>query len=328
MIISKTPLRISFAGGGSDLASFYTEETGCVLSTTIDKYIYVSVKEHFDRNAILLRYSHEEHVQNPNDIEHPILKQAILEHKLNGIEITSSADIPGGTGMGSSSSFTVGLLNALNEYCKRTSITLGQLAESACDIEINKLGEPIGKQDQYAAAFGGFNFISFHPDHSVSVDEVAIKDEVKKILLNNLFLVYTGNTHRSRDILTVQNEATKNNTSAKRSLRSLTQMARDLKVTLENGCTDDFGQYLHEGWMLKKTLSNGISNSRIETLYETGLSSGALGGKVLGSGGGGFILFYCPESKHDDFLWRFKSEKILPFSFTDSGSSIIYRGMQ
>ncbi len=322
MIISRTPFRISFAGGGSDLPSFYREEQGAVLSTSIDKYMYLSMHRFFYPDKIQLKYSKTELVSSVRDINHPIFRECLGMLDVTGVDINSIADIPAGTGLGSSSSFTVGLLNVLNNYAGN-SVSKEYLASKACEVEIERLGEPIGKQDQYAAAYGGLNFITFNGDGTVGVDRVKIDAAVKEQLDRNLIMIYTGDVRSASNILKHQSAGM--NDSDKRAVqRKMVGQAFELREVLERGAIDDFGRILHEGWMLKKTLANGITNPDLDALYERGLAAGALGGKLLGAGGGGFILFYCPQQRQEAFRAEMKGYAELDFRFEQAGSTIVY----
>ncbi len=323
MIITKTPFRVSFAGGGSDMANFYREYGGCVLSTSINRYMYLSLHPYFDHRKTALKYSQTEIVEDINDINHKIFRCVLNDMKIEGVEISSTADVPSGTGLGSSSSFTVGLLHTL--YCyKGKYVSKSRLAQEACQVEINKLGNPIGKQDQYAAAFGGMNFISFHQDDTVSVEPVITKAETINRPQENLMMFYTGLTHDANVILSEQ----KKNISQADKTRNLIQMrelAKAMKHSLENNELSDFGEILNEGWVRKKELAGGITNPKIDELYETAMKNGATGGKLLGAGGGGFLLFYCPK----EYQERLKNQLRLrhfPFSFEHDGSSVVYIG--
>lgn len=322
MIISRTPLRISFAGGGSDLPSYYREAGGAVLSTTIDKYIYLAVHKYFYPNQSLLKYSKTELVNNNSEIQHPLFRECMQMLDIHGIDISSMADVPAGTGLGSSSAFTVSLLNVLHAY-KHEAVSPEYLASTACDIEINRLGDPIGKQDQYAAAYGGLNFIRFGQDGSVDVEKVVMQPMAKAQLDRNLLMYYTGTTHSASAILREQNKEMQQ-LSKRQVIGRMVDMAYELKQVLENNYIDDFGRILHEGWLLKKSISNGISNPVIDTLYDTGLQAGALGGKLLGAGGAGFVLFYVPEDKQALFRQQMQAYTELPFHFESYGSKIIY----
>ncbi len=323
MIITKTPFRISFAGGGSDLADFFEKYGGCVLSTSINRYCYISIHPYFDETSTMLKYSENELVHNLADIKHRIFNCLLNERQIHGVEITSTADIPGGTGLGSSSTFTVGLLNTLNCY-QGKYMSKGRLAEKACEIEIQKLGSPIGKQDQYAAAFGGLNFIRFHQDGEVSVSPVMMQPETYRKLQENLILFYTGDTRSANSILAEQ----KKNMKAEDKTDNLKQMcvlAEEMRQALEENRLDFFGDLLNEGWRLKRTLASGISNPAIDEAYEIALANGALGGKLLGAGGGGFLLFYCLPRDQERLRVALRLRRF-PFSFEKDGTSVIYIG--
>ncbi len=322
MIITKTPFRVSLCGGGSDLPSFYQKNCGAVISTTINKYMYITSHPSFDENTTTLKYSKIETVKNLEDIKHSIFKKCLIEENIEGLEITSIADIPQGTGLGSSSSFTVGLLNNLKAY-KNEKVNKEKLASLACEIEINKLKSPIGKQDQYAASYGGFNFIEFKKDEKVIVNPVKISKENLKKLENNLILLYIGGTHDASEILKEQskNFSKKEKEEGQKKIVSLTY---ELKNELEKGNIDFVGKVLHENWLIKRTLASGISNKRIDNLYEKALKSGALGGKILGAGGSGFFLFYVPFKNKKKFLNEMKELKEMEFKFENEGTSIIF----
>ncbi len=324
MIITRTPFRISFAGGGSDLPSFYRRHTGAVLSTAIDKYMYIVLHPFFQKDKIQLKYSKNELVGDVDDIRHPIFREVLKEYGLSGIDINSIADVPSGTGLGSSSSFTVGLLNAVRAYLGKAS-GAGALGAMACDVEINKVGSPIGKQDQYAAAYGGLNLITFHGDESVVVERIIMNRAKRKELERNLFMFYLGGKHSANEILKRQQEAISNDDKFEVQ-KKMVQLAYDLKDRLENNDIDAMGTILHEGWMMKKSLTNGITSDVIDTLYNKGIKAGATGGKLLGAGGAGFMLFYCPGSRHEDFLGNMYGESEMKFNFDDQGSKIIHIG--
>ena len=323
MIITKTPFRVSFCGGGSDMANFYEKYGGCVLSTSINKYCYISIHPYFNENQTLLKYSENELVDNPDQINHKIFRRVLTDMDIHGVEISSTADIPGGTGLGSSSTFTVGLLNTLNCY-KGKFVSKDKLAKLACEVEIEKLGNPIGKQDQYGAALGGLNFIKFNQDGSVSHEPILMDGKTYKRLQNNLLMFYTGTTRSANTILA---EQTKNITSEDKAknLLKMCGLARDMKEALENNDISSFGKILDEGWQLKKELASGIANPAIDEAYEIAMKNGALGGKLLGAGGGGFLLFYCEEEKQDK-LKKAIGLRELDFSFERDGTSVIYIG--
>ena len=326
MIISRTPFRVSFAGGGTDLKKYYEEEYGAVISTTIDKYMYITVNSlsSFHNYKIRVSYSKTELVNNVDEIKHPVVREALKLVGIDGgIEIASMADIPSGTGMGSSSSFTVGLLDALYAF-QGKSVSPERLAQEACKIEIEILKEPIGKQDQYAAAYGGLNYIQFNSDESVFVKPVISSREVKDELSNNLMMFYTNITRKASDILTRQTENTK---YKKQNLRKMKEIAVDIKVILNEGKRlDKIGNILHQEWLLKKELTSKISNNIIDRYYNKALDAGALGGKVLGAGGGGFILLYVEPQNQQRVRKALGGLKELYFKFEYQGSTIIYAG--
>lgn len=324
MIITKTPFRISFVGGGSDLPAFFERRKGAVLSTTIDKYMYISTHEFFEKDKIRCKYSQTETVDRVEDLQHPILKTVLKDFDVNGIEVSSIADIPGGTGMGSSSSFTVGLLHNLSAYTGKL-VSKESLGAGACRVEIDLLKEPIGKQDQYAAAYGGLNIIEFHPDGSVHVEPIYISAETRATLNANLKLYYIGNQRSASAILAEQ----KMNTSQESKFNTLCQMVDlvyDLKEALIAGDLTSFGKMLHTNWQLKQSLAAGISNQRINDLYDAAMNAGALGGKLLGAGGGGFMLFYVDAQNHqavDEAIASMDAEAF-EFNMESNGSKIIH----
>jgi D-glycero-alpha-D-manno-heptose-7-phosphate kinase len=325
MIITRTPFRISFVGGGSDMETFYSRHQGAVLSTSINKYMYISSHKFFFKDQVRVKYSKTETVERVDDLKHPILRETLKKAGLKGgIEISSIADIPAGTGMGSSSSFTVGLLHNLYAI-KRQYVSVEELAEGACEIEINILREPIGKQDQYAAAVGGLNIFYFNPDGSVRIEPLYIKNEVYEGLQENLVMFYTGSQRNASDILTEQ----KKNASQEDKfnvLKSMVGLVRELRDSLYNERINDFGKLLHENWILKQKLASNISNKGIEEIYNTGLKSGAEGGKLLGAGGGGFFLFYCEKHKQQKLKDSLKHLYNFEFKFDQDGSKLIYFG--
>ena len=323
MIITKTPFRVSFCGGGSDMANFYEKYGGCVLSTSINKYCYISIHPYFNENQTLLKYSENELVDEISQIKHRIFRQVLGDMNVHGVEITSTADIPGGTGLGSSSTFTVGLLNTLNCYNGKF-VSKNKLAALACEVEIEKLGNPIGKQDQYGAALGGLNFIKFNQDGSVSHEPIMMDGKIYHTLPHNRLMFYTGTTRSANTILA---EQTKNITSEDKAknLLKMCDLAKDMKTALESNDISSFGKILDEGWQLKKELASGIANPAIDEAYEIAMKNGALGGKLLGAGGGGFLLFYCEEEKQAQ-LKKAIGLKELDFSFERDGTSVIYIG--
>jgi D-glycero-alpha-D-manno-heptose-7-phosphate kinase len=316
---------MSYVGGGSDLPAFYREELGAVLSTSIDKYMYIAVNEKFDGN-IRLSYSKTEEVDCVSDIQHPLVREALdLVSIEGGIEIASMADIPSkGSGLGSSSSYTVGLLNALYAY-KNRYVSKETLAQQACEIEINRCKEPIGKQDQYAAAFGGLNLIRFHADESVSVDPVICKPEVIQQVEDSTLVFFTGRTRSASAVLQNQSEAMKLENS-RVLMRRMVTLAFELKKELEAGDIDNFGSILDENWKLKAQLTNGITDPQIDDWYQRGIRYGAKGGKLLGAGNGGFIMFFAPPESHQRIKDALIELRPIKFGFDRTGAQIAFYG--
>ncbi|MFA6002683.1 MAG: GHMP kinase [Elusimicrobiota bacterium] len=320
MIISRTPFRISFVGGGTDLAEFYRNSPGAVVSTAIDKYMYITVNRYFDDN-IILKYRRTELVPSVDKIRHPILRECLRKVGISrGIEITSMADIVGGTGLGSSSSFTVGVLHALHAY-KGEFCTAEQLAREACEIEISRLGEPIGKQDQYIAAYGGFKFLEFLADDNVRVDPLICPPQVWAKLSGRMIMLYTGVTRKAGPLLRRARAKFGENRAVLVRMRELAEFARR---ELQLGMVDSLGELLHEGWVLKRSLASGISNPAIDRAYETARRHGATGGKILGAGGGGFLLLMCPPAKRQSVLRGLRGWREIPVQLEPEGSKIIY----
>lgn len=324
MIITKTPLRISFVGGGSDLEAFYKHSDGAVVSVAIDQHIYITVNKKFD-DKIRLNYSQTEDVECIDDIEHNLIRETL--RKLGGptgIEIHSMGDIPSkGSGLGSSSTFTVGLLHALHAYRKEFS-TPESLGEESCEIEIGILKEPIGKQDQYAAAYGGLNFIQFYSDGSVSVDPIICSKETRKGLERNILVFYTGITRSASKILEKQRDNTANEKKKFETMKRMVKLAHALKDELQKNNLDVFGRILHENWMLKKEMADGISTPEIDHWYQKGIDAGALGGKILGAGGGGFLLFYAHSEDHPKIIEELSELRPMKMDFDYQGSRIIF----
>lgn len=320
MIITRTPLRISFTGGGTDISDYYRINGGAVVSMAIDKYIYVTVNPKFDKN-IRVSYSQTEIVSDVNELRHELVREAMrMAGITGGIEVTSIADIPAGTGLGSSSTFTVGVLNALHTYCGKR-LSGRQLAERACQIEIDILGHPIGKQDQYAAAHGGLNYFQFNPDESVAYDRITLSDDDWHNMKRKLMLFYTGITRSADGVLSEQ----KKNTASKLDNLNCMKRQADLmhKELIETGFNAHFGEALHQGWLKKQELAGGITNPTISALYEKALAAGAIGGKLLGAGGGGFLLFYCDEEKQAAVRAALGLRQI-DFAPDSYGSRVIY----
>lgn len=323
MIITRTPFRVSFAGGGSDLKEYYLKYGGSVLSVSIDKYIYLSMHPYFNNDKIFLKYSKNELVNDVNEIEHKIIKQVFKDFKISGVDFSSSADIPSGTGLGSSSSFTVGLTKLCSSYIDKY-MNLQDIAKYACEVEIDKLKEPIGKQDQYACAIGGLNFIEFGMDGNVTIEKIIIEENKLNQLQDNLLMFYLGNTRSASNILSEQKENTINDEKKVENLHKMVNLSIQLKRELIKGNIDAMGDILHRGWTYKKELASKISNKNIDNYYDTALRNGATGGKLLGAGGGGFLLFYAPVVNHEKIRNALIDLEELKFNFSFEGSKILY----
>jgi D-glycero-alpha-D-manno-heptose-7-phosphate kinase len=321
MIVVRTPLRLSFFGGGTDFADYYRRQGGAVVSTAIDKYVFVIVKERFD-DKIYVNYSQKEIVDRVDDLKHELVREAMrvtgVEH---GIEITTLADVPSaGTGLGSSSAVTVGILQALYTFQGRI-VEYETLARQACEIEIERCGKPIGKQDQYIAAYGGMRFIRFMPDDSVQTDPLVLSLPISQRLNRNLLLFYTNATRSSSSVLAEQ----QSNIPARLAfLDEMQAIAGRGRECLCQGELDEFGRWLHASWELKKELASGVSNETLDALYATARQAGALGGKIAGAGGGGFLLLYCPLDKQDSVRAALGHLRELPFAFERDGSKVIF----
>jgi D-glycero-alpha-D-manno-heptose-7-phosphate kinase len=324
MIISRTPLRISFMGGNSDLPAFYRQEPGCVVSTAINKYIYITVNKKFDRH-IRASYSVTEIVERLGELKHELIRESLrMAGVEEGVEITSISDVPSeGTGMGSSSTYTVGLLNALHAY-RGLHAGAERLADEACRIEIDVCRKPIGKQDQYIAAYGGLQCIRFLPDGSVHVDPILCKPETRAELQRRLLLFYTGMTRSANPILQRSGESIATDAKRREAVRSMVEKAFAMRDALCANRLDYFGEMLHEGWQLKRQVDEGVSNSRIDQWYETARKYGAVGGKILGAGGGGFLLVYAHPEDHAAITSSLSELPLVPFRFEPQGSKIIY----
>lgn len=323
MIISRTPLRMSFAGGGSDLRQYYQHGYGSVVSTAINKFVYITVNKRFT-DEVRVGYSKIEYVKDVNSIEHGLVREALkLVGIKKGVEVVYMSDmLPAheGSGLGASSGILVGTLHSLHAY-KGEHVSAETLAQEACKIEIEVLGHPIGKQDQYAASYGGFNHIRFNSDESVFVNPIIFKKETKEELNRRLLLFYIGITARSDTILTEQKKKTQDNLLI---LDKMVKLSEDLRLALENNDFTEFGNILHQGWVYKQKLADKITSPLINEYYEKAREAGAIGGKILGSGGGGFFLFYCEVKKQDKLRRALKGLQETPFKFEPQGSRIIY----
>jgi D-glycero-alpha-D-manno-heptose-7-phosphate kinase len=320
LIIVQSPLRISLFGGGTDFPDFFHQEGGCVLSTAIDKYIFVVIKQRYD-DLLRVGYTRTELVDSVEKIEHELIRQALIKTGISkGVEITTMGDIPAGSGLGSSSTVTVGALHAMYAYLNE-SVPASRLANEACDIEIKELNKPIGIQDQYISAFGNLRFIKFHTDGVVHVENVDMDPMIKKRLNENLLIFFTGITRKASSILTEQQSNIEQHRTILREMKSI---AHEALSELVSGNIDAIGYLLDKSWKLKKQLSSRINNGYIDELYQAGLSAGALGGKISGAGGGGYLLLYCPYEKRDSVRRALSSLKELPFQLEPDGSKVIF----
>ena len=315
---------MSFVGGGSDLPVFYRKFGGAVVSTAINQFVYITVNKKFDEK-IRVSYSKTEEAGTVDRIKHPLVRETMKLLKIDGgMEITSVADIPGrGSGLGSSSSFTVGLLHALHAYAERYA-SAEQLAREACEIEIERCGEPIGKQDQYAAAFGGLNFIQFHEDDSVSVEPILCKRETLRTIQDHILVFDTGITRSASDVLKHQQSAVASEKKKQSVMRKMVALAEQMKSELQRNRAGAFGEIIHEGWLLKKSLTSGISTDAIDDWYAKARKAGAVGGKLLGAGAGGFLMFYAPPEKHEAITQSLGKLRLMDFKFEPQGSRIIF----
>jgi len=298
MIIARSPLRITLGGGGTDLPSYYRSQGGFVISAAIDKYVYVTVMRPF-APGIYLKYSKLEHVEQVEDVVHPIIREALHLMELNTpqIEITTLADIPAGTGLGSSGSFTTALLKSLYAH-RRRLLHPSELAELACHVEIDRLGEPIGKQDQYIASYGGITCFDFKSDDTVDAVPLNVNMDTMFDLEDNLLLFFTGFSRSAGSILKDQDSRSRElDSEMLDNLHYVKELGRRSQLALEGGNTVEFGELMHEHWQHKKKRSKGMSNSQIDTWYELGRDNGAIGGKLVGAGGGGFLMFYAENRK-------------------------------
>ena len=320
MIITRTPFRVSFTGGGSDFREFYSQNGyGAVVSAAIRKYMYIVIHPYF-QDKIRIKYAQTEDVHSVEEIQHPLVRECLKQVQLGtGYEIASFADVPAGTGLGSSSAFTVGLLNALYA-CKGKIVSKERLAAQACEIEIDILGEPIGKQDQYASACGNINQLRFNKDESVNVSPIFLTEEGRGRLEKNLGLYYVGGERKASSILAEQ----KKNIAQRdkyENLKKMVSLSDRLRDSLHRGEIDSVGSVLHEGWRYKKELASNISNGTVDALYQKARSLGADGGKLLGAGGNGFLLLFC---KDHEKLAVSMGCKTLPFQIDPEGTKILF----
>lgn len=324
MIITRSPLRISLGGGGTDLPSYYREHGGFLIAAAIDKYIYINVHQRFVQN-FLLKYSHLEEAATVDEIKHPIIREAIrlVGIQQRNLEITSMADIPAGTGLGSSGSFTTALLKALHAF-KKNLVHPAELAEQACCIELEKLQEPIGKQDQYIAAFGGITCFEFLPDGKVKAWPLEISEETLFNLEDNLLLFFTGYSRSASEILKEQDDKSKANDQAMvDNLHFIKDLGLQSRTALERGDLSEFARLMDVHWQRKKERSGAMTNQRINAWYDCAMSHGALGGKVIGAGGGGFLMFYAGDKAGLRRAMREQGLAEVRFRFDFEGTKIL-----
>jgi D-glycero-alpha-D-manno-heptose-7-phosphate kinase len=321
MIIVQTPLRTSLFGGGTDFPGYYLEHGGCVLTSAIDKYIFVAIKQRFDRK-LRVGYTRTELVDSVDQIHHELIREAFRKTGITeGVEVTTMGDIPSeGSGLGSSSTVTVGALHAMYTL-NRELVEAERLAREACEIEIDVLGKPIGVQDQYIAAYGGLRFIEFTTSGEVRSTRIALDPNVKRRLNHNLLLFYTGVTRKADSILTEQQNNIRDRVQVLEEMKSLAHIACD---KLQAGDIDAIGELLHESWMLKKQLATKISNNDLDELYMTARRAGALGGKIAGAGGGGFLLLYCQPEYQEGLREALHELQEVPFNLGQDGSKVIF----
>lgn len=296
MIIARSPLRITLGGGGTDLPSYYTDHEGFLIAAAIDKYVYVTVTRPFTE-GIFLKYSELEHMAAVEEVKHRIIREVLRMQNLRTpqVEITTLADIPAGTGLGSSGSFTTALLKGMHAH-RRQLLHPQELAELACHVEIDRLGEPIGKQDQYIAAYGGLTCFTFHKDHSVTAEPLKVSMSTMFDLEDNILLFFTGYSRSASGILKDQKDKTQSsNEDMLKNLHYVKELGYRSKEALESDNATQFGELMHEHWEHKKRRSGGMSNPQIDEWYELGLKNGAVGGKLVGAGGGGFLMFYAND---------------------------------
>jgi D-glycero-alpha-D-manno-heptose-7-phosphate kinase len=324
MIIARTPFRISFAGGGSDLRAFYAHRPGAVVSSAINCYMHVTVNKRFDE-TIRVSYTRTEIVANVSDVQHELVREAMrLTGIESGVEVTTVADVPAGTGLGSSSSLTVGLLHALSAFQGRFR-PAEQLAREACRIETDLLGRPIGKQDQYAAAYGGLNYLQFNPDETVFVEPIICAPQTRRDLDNRLQLFFVSVRGESSTVLDEQKRRTLEDADARSILERMSALARETRDALQRNDLDSFGALLHENWTLKKRMHHGISNAQVDRWYDRAREAGALGGKILGAGGAGFLLFFCGEGSQEAVRQSLQQDGLrhFPVRLEAEGSKVI-----
>jgi D-glycero-alpha-D-manno-heptose-7-phosphate kinase len=321
MIIIQTPLRVSLFGGGTDFPSYFQEHGGCVLTTAIDKYIFVTIKKRFD-DKLRIGYTKTELVDSVDEINHELIREALRKTGITkGVEITTMGDIPDqGSGLGSSSTVTTGSLHAMYTYTRNPVLT-EQLAQEACEIERDILGKPIGIQDQYIAAYGGLRFVEFNKSGKVTSQKLNITERTHHLLSDNLLLFFTGVTRKADNILAEQKQNIRDRLSILNEMKEIAYIARE---EIESGNVDAVGELLHQSWMLKKQLASQISNPALDNMYEVAIKAGALGGKISGAGGGGFLLLYCPNGSQEKVREALIDFQEYRFKLGQDGSKIIF----
>ena len=325
MIITRSPLRITLGGGGTDLPSYYEQHGGFLIAAAIDKYVYVTVMRPFTE-GIFLKYSKLEHVLQIDDVQHPIIREALrmVGFRTPQVEITTLADIPAGTGLGSSGSFTTALVKALYAH-RRRLLHPSELAEIACDIEINKLGEPVGKQDQYIAAYGGVTCFTFNNDGKVDARPIGASMQSLFNLEDNLLLFFTGFSRSAGAVLSDQKtRSERGDQSVIANLNAVKELGFRSRQALEKGDTALFGEIMHAQWEQKKQRSGGMTNSRIDEWYELGKKSGAIGGKLVGAGGGGFLMFYAEDHRRLRHAMAKAGLEEVRFRFDFEGTKVLF----
>jgi D-glycero-alpha-D-manno-heptose-7-phosphate kinase len=320
MIIVETPLRVSFFGGGTDFPAFFRAEGGCVLTTAIDKAIFVTIKQRFDPK-LRIGYTQTEMVDSVAQVKHELVREALRKTGIcHGVEISTMGDIPSASGLGSSSTVTVGALHAMYSF-RGEMVSAERLAREACEIEIDVLGKPIGIQDQYIAAYGGFRFLEFTPEGVVLNRKIELDPTVRRRLNERLLLFFTGVTRQSQNILAEQQANIQQHLLL---LRQMKQMVHLAVAELQNGNLDEFGCLLHESWQLKKQLASKVSNGALDDMYAVARQAGAIGGKITGAGGGGFLLLYCPYERQEAVRLALRDFQEFPFQLAQDGTKVIF----
>lgn len=322
MIVVRTPFRVSFVGGGTDLPYFYRQHGGCVLSMAIRKYSYLSMHKGFHDTGCLVKYSRTETAASPKDIEHPIIREVFDMYGIDGVDFSSAADIPAGTGLASSSAFTCGMLRLCDAYTGRASRSQIDIAQEACEVEIERLGEPIGKQDQYGCALPGLKTIEFHEDDSVTASPLLIRDDMRRDIEGALLLVYCGGTRSASKQLRSQKQNVASSDQLIANMKEMAEQARELSAELMRNPAC-IGDYLHDGWERKKRLSPDVSTPDIDEIYDRARAAGARGGKLLGAGGAGFLLLHAPGRLEEvsDALATQKCDRI---EIDMTGTSVVH----